>query len=251
MVKPRTLRNAPITEAVIDFNVEVPTSVNVTEALSEVDNKITAKYPKVHTQISLEGEMNLHPENPTMRQLGEHKVTGKIYQTEDDLQVAQFRLDGFTFNRLAPYTNWSEVLPEVMDLWEFYCKAYSPTLISQLSVRFINHITIPTSVDHLSDYFAAPIQIPESLSHKIASFLTRVTVIEDEPDTYTDITQALGQGSNETQTLTLLEISSYQTFENLKPQDEKIITSTLNKLRDIKNRTFFGSITERTVELYL
>jgi uncharacterized protein (TIGR04255 family) len=251
MAEPQILRNPPITEAIIDFKVEIPASVDIEKAAAGVSDQIAASYPNMGRQISLKGEMTFDPENPTMKQLGEPRVMGIVFQTEDNLQIVQFRLDGFTLNRLAPYTDWNEIFPEAMSLWELYCKAYSPTLISQLSVRFINHLTVPTSVEHLSDYFTAPVQIPKSLSRKISNFLTRVTIVENELDAYTDITQALGQGSDEAHSVILLDINAYKNFDSLKPQNNENITSTFNKLRDIKNRTFFGSITGRTVELYL
>ena len=251
MAEPQTLRNAPITEAIIDFQVEIPTTVIISEALTEVETIVQAEYPVVQTQFSLTGEMNFDPEHAGVRQVGERQVNGRFYQTEDKLQIAQFRLDGFTFNRLAPYTDWNEVFPEAMRLWDIYRQAFTPNLISQLSVRFINHFVIPTSIDRLDDYFTAPVKIPEGLPRRVTNFLTRITLTEEESNVSTDITQALGQSSTEGSTLTLLDINSYRIFEDLDPQNREGIVSTLNELRNIKNRTFFGSITERTVGLYI
>lgn len=251
MAKPQILRNAPITEAIIDFQVELPTTTTVSKALTEVEAEVQMGYPLVQTQVSLTGEVSLGLEHADVRQVGERQVNGRFYQTEDKLQIAQFRLDGFTFNRLVPYTDWNEVFPETMRLWNLYRQAFAPSLISQLSVRFINHLSVPTSVDRLSDYFTAPVKIPEGLPSKVTNFLTRITLMEEESNISTDITQALGQSSVEGSTFTLLDINSYRTFEHLDPYDTENIKSTLNELRNTKNRTFFGSITERTVELYL
>ncbi len=51
-------------------------------------------------------------------------IVALVYQgfskTPDRLNVAQFRRDGFTFNRLRPYTKWEEIRPEALRLWQLY-----------------------------------------------------------------------------------------------------------------------------------
>lgn len=51
---------------------------------------------------------------------------GLFLKAADELTIAQFRPDGFTVNRLRPYTGWSAILPEVLELWDIYVRVAKP-----------------------------------------------------------------------------------------------------------------------------
>ena len=45
-------------------------------------------------------------------QKAQFQVDGYVFTSADGKQVVQYRLDGFTFSRLRPYTRWEEVFAE-------------------------------------------------------------------------------------------------------------------------------------------
>ena len=253
MKEHKALKNAPITEAFIDFKVNVPTSLDVMAALDDFEEQIRDQYPQVQTQFLLQGEIKLTAQSMDIGETSDRQITGKFYRSEDNLQVVQARLDGFSFHRLNPYTTWEEILPEALRIWAIYCAVFTPDAVLLLSVRFINHLSLPSTIDQLSDFLTALPRIPETMSQRLSNFLTRFTVAESDSTIETDITQGLAQISDDiasSATVVILDINTYKSFDGLDPGDLENITATLSKLRDIKNRTFLGSITERTVTLF-
>ena len=45
--------------------------------------------------------------------------------------LVDFRADGFTYNRLQPYTSWDAVLPEALGLWELFVQTVVPVSITR------------------------------------------------------------------------------------------------------------------------
>jgi uncharacterized protein (TIGR04255 family) len=62
------------------------------------------------------------------------------------------------------------------------------------------------------------------------------------------VTQALERSVDPDHVVVLLDVDAYRDVE-IEPHDDRV-QSILGRLRDLKNRVFFGSITERTAEMY-
>ncbi len=55
----------------------------------------------------------------------------------------QVRAQGFSFNRLAPYSSLDDYLPEIERTWRLYVDLVSPTQIRFIRLRYINRILLP------------------------------------------------------------------------------------------------------------
>ena len=105
-----TLKNAPITEAIVDIRCKLPQDFDVNQFKS-IGNKISSDYPieKVfkiqRAEIPIGGDFEEGEQNVKTR--GE--LRGYIYESSDGTKVVQLKLDGFTFNRLKPYKDWEEI----------------------------------------------------------------------------------------------------------------------------------------------
>ena len=117
MPQPRHLSNAPITEALIDFRVKLPAEISI-ETLNSIHASIITKYPKRRERKQWRGRIELK-EAAMPNPIAAFKGTdGYMFSTEDDKQTVQVRLDGFTFNRLRPYSHWEELRDEAKKLVE-------------------------------------------------------------------------------------------------------------------------------------
>jgi uncharacterized protein (TIGR04255 family) len=101
MVKAIHLNNAPIVEEIIDIRVKLPVKFNPNVFKSLIEN-LSKKYTKV--EKGLHKRIKFKENLPVIKQPKE-KEFGYRFTTKDNKVVAQFRVDGFTFSRLAPYTN--------------------------------------------------------------------------------------------------------------------------------------------------
>lgn len=172
---------------------------------------------------------------------------GLFFKTPDERNIVQFRTDGFTFNRLPPYTSWEEVFPEAMELFGEYCRVADPIRVVRLAARYVNRLRLPLPVDLTAFLTAAP-SIPEALPQALRAYLTRLVLTDIETSNSVIVTQALEPAPDPEHVVVLLDVDAYRD-ENVDPRDERIRT-TFETLHDLKNRVFFGSITERAAEMY-
>lgn len=249
MAKQRYLKNAPIREAVIDLRITPPLDLSaLSEIPSSVREEIKNRYPKMEEQRSFEGGFGIKDGQPIVRQPVDLGVRGYIFESSDEPQRAQFRRDGFTFNRLKPYTCWESVIAEAKELWNIYLRSASPQSVSRIAVRYINHLSIPLPISDFKDFLTAPPPIPESAPQVVSSFSTRVVVHDIERQLYANIAQAM-EGSTKPNFVTIIiDIDAYRSGEFDAHTEE--IWLIMDQLRHLKNTIFFGSITEKTARLF-
>ncbi len=116
------------------------------------------------------------------------------FTSQDEKQIVQFRIDGFTLNRIRPYTNWKELFPEALRLWKYYLDFTSVDHVPRVAVRHINRIDLPLPVKDFRDHLTVPPDIPEGLPQMLSSFLTRVVIEDNETKASAIVTQALEKG---------------------------------------------------------
>ena len=115
------------------------------------------------------------------------EAVGWVYRA--DAAVAQFRVDGFTFNKLEPYTTWENVFGEAARLWQIYAQTAQPLEIARLAVRYINRLRLPGPAE-LGQYLEAPPVLPPPIPQAVREFLTRI-IVEDGNGASAILIQAL------------------------------------------------------------
>lgn len=237
------LKNAPITEALIDIRVKLPSKFDVI-GINSIHDSIKKQYSgKQELRVS---GFEFQLKDKQAKRLDE-KIEGYRYISSDNKQIIQTRLNGFTFNRLYPYISWKEFRNEAHSLWQLYKKVTSPESITRVAVRYINNLKIPMPMGDFSEYLTAPPIVPDELPQGVSSFLTRVVIHEPSIGANAIITQVLEQVATDVAPI-ILDIDVYK----LQPKgiEEKDVWETIEKLRHFKNKIFFNSITHNLKEMY-
>jgi len=246
MAKQRHLSNAPIVEAIIDFRVRLAPSFDVM-GFTSLRQTLHPEYPKMEERREFAAGIQLA--NKQVQHVFEDKgLAGYFFRSEDGKNVVQFRRDGFTFSRLKPYTEWETVCAEAKRAWELYRARVSLELVTRIAVRYINRLIIPLPISDFADYLTAPPTIPETLPLGVSQFMTRVVVCDVVTDIQANIIQALDKGAKSDEAAIILDIDVYKQQEG--GLDESKIWPTFEQLRELKNRIFFDSISERTARLF-
>jgi uncharacterized protein (TIGR04255 family) len=247
MPSSRHLKNAPISEAIIDFRVKTRSDLRA-EDFRSVKDHVSSQLPKVEEMRGVQATIQVskgQEQAPVVQDLG---IQGNFFKSNDDKVVAQFRIDGFTFNRLRPYTSWEDIFPQAMELWYLYLGVAKPLAVTRLAVRYINHVPLPPGAEHFENYLRAAPPVPIELPQYVSSFLTRVTVHNPETDIAAHITQALQPSSDARRLTVILDIDAYKEAE-FSP-DDPAIERTFNYLRAFKNLIFFNSLTDETLRQF-
>ena len=240
MPNPRHLENAPITEALFDIRVKANPTIEV-ESFSQLIEVLADRLPIVEKQISGSITIDLPPSSPKPGVVKDTGVQGYFFRSDDGTLVAQFRIDGFTLNRLRPYTSWETLRPLTLDLWHMYYNLARPEAVTRLAMRFINHMPLTEEGD-LGRYLRAAPTIPQELPQLLSSFLTRVTIHDNANYLSAHIRQALETDPARRKATIIFDIDAFREV-SLEPTSSEIGV-IFDQLRDFKNRIFFNYLTD-------
>lgn len=238
------LRNAPVTEALLDIRVRFSEDLELPRLLS-LAPQVSARYPTRRDRHQITGRFEVKEGHPTSA--ATETIDGYMFFSADEKQVFQARKDGFTLNRLKPYENWESFRDEAKRLWDLYRRLSSPEIL-RIGLRYINKIDIPMPVHDLIDYLPAAPVIPKGLPQNVNSFLTRVVLSEPTLQASAVITQLFEQIVDPNFLPLMLDIDVFMD-RGLIEEDEA--WKVFEQLRELKNAIFFSSITEKTKELFL
>lgn len=245
MAERRHLANAPITEALVDFRASAGQPLGP-EGLSYLKDKLGERYPKSKEQRRVGFELRIESGTPKPRSSLE-AFHGHLFESADGHDLAQFRVDGFTYNRLKPYTDGDAILAEALRLWALYVEVAAPPLVNRLALRYINHLRLATDLEGLGTYLTAAPTPPRGATGRMRSFLTRLLTHDSGTQLSVITTQAVEEAIMPGPITLLLDIDAYR-LADLGTGPEQL-RPTLDALRNLKNDVFFGSISEETVRL--
>jgi uncharacterized protein (TIGR04255 family) len=234
------LTNAPITEAVIDLRVKLPNSFHP-EQIKSLAGDFQDCLPKREDLNNFEFKAALYEEKPADSSI-RSAIFGIRFRSEDGLNVAACRINGFSFSRLKPYENWRQLLDHTRKYWELYRKALLPESVTRIGVRFINRIELPLPIDQLSEYFNFPLPLPEPVVQgvEIHGFLNRMSVEFHDLRVQANVIQALERGIESRSIVVILDNDVFKKQDYNVDDDD--VWSSLDAMRDIKNQLFFESI---------
>jgi uncharacterized protein (TIGR04255 family) len=241
-------RNPPITEALFEIQVELPRDASI-DRLDAFATKYASRFPKKKPRRRFEGKFEVRDGAAAASETIDLGVDGYLCWSADDKDVVQFRLDGFCYSRLKPYSGWDSAFPETIKYWDEFKKEFRPISIRRTAVRFINTIEIPESKFELSDYFLSSAQIPEMPGAEIENFLTQAIFQLPERSCRAVLIQTIGNRSkNPLMTPIILDLE-VATETNTAPGSVDIEKIFLN-LRAVKNEIFEKSVTDKARELF-
>jgi len=245
----RRLPHAPIVEAVIEMRAraEVPWEEST---IRERLTPLLPGYQKIESQSEFEHEMQLGPGQDAVQRHRDLGWRGLRCESADHLHIAQFNRDGFVFSRLRPYDHWEQFQGEAMRLWEIYQGLASPSGIQRLGLRFINRIDLPVDGPPPDDYLRMPSEVLAGMPLSRAGFFHRdVLAVPGYPYIITIVRTVQPiqvAGSKGFGLLLDIDVFSTESFE----LGGDLLKQRLDEMRWLKNKAFFGSITEQALESF-
>jgi uncharacterized protein (TIGR04255 family) len=238
MATVRPLRNAPITEALIDIQAKL--SVTPVD-LQRLVHRIATDYPVAAARPQFTFVLGIGinpPPTPPLQASG-----GFICQSPDGRNVVQLRPDGLSCHRLAPYTGWDDLYARALQLWATYADMFGAIAI-RISVRNINQIRIPNEV-RLEEYLPHHPGAALERHSYLTSFYSRVTT--RNPNTKVDaaIVQSSQPTPDSSVSIVTLDVDVKRDDITLADLEE-----SLRVLHDAKNAIFFDSVTDLALERY-
>jgi len=237
-------KRAPITEALIDIRTEV--SGLRFEDLHAIKKNLS-DYPKEETRTLDEFKFQLGTE---VQAASQRKPWALLFRNQENNQVVQFRLDGFTFSRLEPYENWERLSSEARRLWGVYREVAGKQKIARIAVRYINLFKLPGDKVEPEEYLNIFPQVPQTLPEELRNFGPfSMSLPMGQPDLkgVLVINQRNALMAEPGIVPIVVDFDLYVDDPPVSGEDE--LWAFFQKLRERKNLYFEACITDKTREL--
>ncbi len=243
MAEIKHLRRAPIVEAMIDVRVEARPDFRG-DSFNTIRELVAREYPVVEERRGITFQFALG--GPPSQQIQQLNADGLFFRANEGKNIAQFRGDGFTFNRLAPYTGWDEILPRALGLLATYLTAAAPKAITRVATRYINRLKLPSR--HFEEFLSTPPRGVPGIPGAATSFM-EVAVGTDDSGATVNFTQALDASSPDSGSpFVLMDIDAFNA-DSFDPSVDEV-KARLTVLHELKNRVFFGALTDPGARLF-
>lgn len=239
------LSNAPIVEAVIEIRATSTTQLEESEVRSQVETGL-AGYAFLDSRREYRGELRITPKEALKQEVHDLGWKGLRFQSTDKKHIAQFNRDGFAFSWLRPYGTWQELLDESLRLWGLYESIAHPREIQRIGLRFINRIGLPDL--RFEEYICPPPSPSGHLGLPQLAFLYQDRLaIPEYPYAVNIIRTTQPPSEREVHVLYFILDIDVFTLEEF-TLDDTLLEERLLEMRWLKNKVFFGIITEKTLE---
>ncbi len=235
------LSNPPAIEAVLDITTN---EISDTKKLDYKKREFKSKFPRKE-QILL-FETSFHEAQQRTQIINKNRHLGFAYKSEDEKEISQFRLNGFSYSRLSPYLGWDAFIEKALENWVTYRSIRKKLEIKRIGLRFINIIRVPDGDPVMPEYFNVGITSETGLG-KIKQY--KYQYIRDFDDGLIAIVN-FGQTEirdNEISFVFDIDVIQQASTNTLNADG---IASYLTAMREAKNTIFFENLTEKALEPY-
>jgi uncharacterized protein (TIGR04255 family) len=244
---PLPLKNPPIIEALLDVQVAFPHPIEA-QRLKDLGEVVKSAYPVVKPQFMATIQFQPIPLQAPAKPSIDQGFRGFSFLSEDEKEIVQFRLDGFTFNRLAPYISWEDMYKKAFDAWRHYRAGFPEGRVTRVATKFLNKILIPFDkgrVD-LDDYFAVGIKDLDDETLPTVNFMSQQRFLDSVSGYGVDLN--LSRFLPEQQLGVILDIEVFtQDPSHLAAAEPFSILATM---REIKNSLFLKALTPKGLDLF-
>ena len=250
MIKPElNLSNSPVVEAVLDIECDLPPGLQISALEEHALDVFRDSYPKLRTQLLQQHQIAMKPgELPALSV--KHGVQALQFLRDDERQLVQVRVQGFSFNRLAPYTSLDECLPEIKRTWDLYVDLVKPVQVRQIRLRYINRILLPMTEGRidLDHYFTVAPHLPDEERLALVGFLNQHVAVETA--TGNQVSTVLTAQPPENNWLPVIFDNSAVNSEACEPDNWPRISQRIQALRGLKNHVFMRTLTKSCLALF-
>lgn len=243
------LKNPPIVEAVLNIECDMPPNLELRALEGPAKKAFLPQYPKFKATFVkehlLEAKLEVEP-----RVSVKQSLYGLQFFQADEKQLVQLRLQGFSFNRLAPYSTLDDYLSEIERTWSLFVHLSSPVQTKFVQLRFINRILLPAPDGKLDldEYFRICPKLPDEERLSFVGFLNQHSAVENETGNHVNIILTAQPAENGKLPI-IFDITATRGITT-DPQKWGEILTIIQSLRGLKNRIFRNNLTERCINLF-
>jgi uncharacterized protein (TIGR04255 family) len=234
---------------VLDIDCDLPPGFAVAALEDASYAQFRDHYPKRRTQFIQECKIEMKPDVPVSMS-ARPAIQAFQFAQEDERQLVQVRAEGFSFNRLSPYTSLDDYLPEIERTWRLYVDLVSPVQIRLIRLRYINRILVPLTAGmvDLDEFLKVGPRLPDEETLLLSGFLSQQFAIEKHTGHQLNLVLTPQPRTDDKLPIILdITVGSGAVGDST---DWSNVLPTIQSLRSLKNRTFANTLTEKCIELF-
>ncbi len=242
------LFHPPVVEAIFDVQVIFPKGIELS-ALAGLHSHFMNTYPRKEEQRVVEFEFHQGEGQMSESRTRDHGITGYRFLSGDGVELVQCRRDGFTFNRLKPYTDWQDAFRKAVHAWTVYQEAFPQAQVTRVALRYINLIEVlaNTPTLDLSEYFSVSVPGPHLTGVASTGFMSQGVLHDENTNLDANWIFARQPSTDPSKIVVALDVDVYA-------QGTRVSDMAVNQwwevMRNLKNRLFFGSLTQKGIKLF-
>lgn len=246
---PLKLAHPPIIEAVVDIRCDMPPAFDLAALEAPAHDLFRAQYPTLRKQLIEKHSFVKHGDAPPTISATQGLLAFQFH-TEDGQQLVQVRAEGFSFNRLVPYTNFDDYLPEIERAWSLFVRLAAPVQVREVRLRYINRLPLPAVEGRLefNDFLKTGPRLPDEKKLHFIGFFNQHAAVDVE--TGNQVTIILTMQPPEKDVVPLIFDIDAVARGNTEPNDWPWILSKLVSLRSLKNEVFANTLTDKCLNLF-
>lgn len=238
-----SFKSPPIVEAVIGITARG----SLNDTLIDRVKLLTAEYQDVKVQRQFQHKFKIEPTTGVSeQQMQDLGFKGYRFQSKDKTQTIQFNTDGIIFSQKGAYPGWNIFKERFDELWGMYFELAKPMDIQRIGLRYINQILDP-NMDERVEYFHANPQKPVNMELELKEFFYQEAYQEPNSEFSIAIMKGVQNQPNAGKAHILdIDVSTINPFLT----NQELIDKKLNKMRELKNQSFHGSLTKTAREKF-
>lgn len=244
------LANAPIIEAILDVDCDMPPGQQIALLEKTARNAFRPEYSKFRTAFIQTHQIEAKADQPPQMSV-QHAIQAFQFLSEDEKQIVQLRTQGFSFNRLSPYTSFDDYLPQIEKAWRLFISVASPIQIRSVRLRYINRILLPLAKNkhiELSHYLKIGPRLPDEERFTLVGFLDQQTAVETGTGNRVNIILT-GQPAENDSAPIIFDIATESVIK-AEPKSWDLLLAQIVSLRALKNHIFKNTLTEQCLNLF-
>ncbi|MEC4805929.1 MAG: TIGR04255 family protein [Jaaginema sp. PMC 1079.18] len=240
-----SLRRSPLIEAVIHWQAYANPKLEPKTLQAELSRRLP-DFPNIQTQYEygVQIETPMPPDGSVVPSSVAQQTQWVGFRLENEAKnrVIQFTQTGIVVSSIGKYETWETFHQEALNLWSLFREIAKPTVIQRLGVRYINKILLEegeTASTYLKTIQPNNFELPlikdtffHQETYKLPNYPYRLNWIctqQSEP--------------NQRFLIVDLDVS----ISPLLDLEQSLLIEHLQKIRWLKNKVFFNSITDKSL----
>lgn len=243
------LRNAPIVEAVLDVDCDLRSGFNLAAVETQACERFRDRYPKVQKQFLQ--EFKIEGDAEALSGLSARRAVQALQFLQDDQkQLVQVRTQGYSFNRLAPYSTLDEYLPEIERTWRLYVELAKPVGTRVVRLRYINRMLLPMQAGKIEvdEFLKIGPRVADPKTLQLNGFLIQQSAIEKSTEHQINLVLTAQNPENEKLPV-ILDITVASSIRE-EPEKWQAIRQAIDSLRRLKNQLFRRTLKNKCLQLF-